>query len=89
MKDNIERIVKLLQHQEEKIHKEDDVGKSTHEDKNSSDVELPSINKHGIKGFYSNMGSNKGWSTKGIQLPKINMRKFDGKESITWIFHMD
>jgi hypothetical protein len=40
MEDNIGRIVKLLQHQEENIPKEDDVGQGTHDDKNSSNVDL-------------------------------------------------
>ena len=26
---------------------------------------------------------------KGLQLPKIDMRKFDGKDPITWIFQME
>lgn len=60
MEDNIERILKLLQHQDEKIPKEDDVGKGTHEDKNSAHFELPSMNKHDLRGFESNMGSNQG-----------------------------
>jgi hypothetical protein len=89
MEDNIGRIVKLLQLQEEKIRKEDEVGQGTHEDKNSAHVELPSMNKHDLKGFDSNMGSNQGWSTRGLQLPKIGMRKFDGKDPITWIFQME
>ena len=61
------------------------MGQVTREDKNSSRVELPSTNKHDLRGFDSNMGSNQGWSTRGIQLPKIDMRKFDGKDPITWI----
>ena len=87
--DNIERIVKLLQHQQENILKEDDVGQGTHEEKNNSHVELPSMNKHDLRGFDSNMGSNQGWSTRGLQLPKIDMRMFDGKDPITWIFQME
>jgi hypothetical protein len=58
MEDNIERIVKLLQHQEEKIPKEDDVCQGNHENKNSSHVELPSMNKQDLIGFDSNMRSN-------------------------------
>ena len=61
----------------------------THEDKNSAHVELPSMNEHDLKGFDSNMGSNQGWYTRGLQLPKIDMKKFDGKDSITWIFQME
>ena len=80
MEDNIEMIVNILQHQEENIPKEYDVGQGAHDDKNSAHVEHPSINKHGLRGF------DQGWSIRGIQLPKINMRNFDGKDPITWIF---
>ena len=89
MDDNIGRILYLLQLQVENIPKEDEVGQGTHEDKNSTHVQLPSMNKHDLRGFDSNMGSNQGWSTRGLQLPKIDMRKFDGKDPITWIFQMD
>ena len=53
--DNIGTIVKLLQLQDENIPKEDEVVQGTHEDKNSSHVELPYMNKHNIQGFDSNM----------------------------------
>jgi hypothetical protein len=89
MEDNIERMVKLLQHQEEKIPNEDDVVQGTHDDKNSSHVEKPSINKNGLRQFDSNTGSNQGWYTRGIKIPKIAMRKFDGKGPVTWIFQME
>ena len=49
MKHNIEKIINLLQHKEEKIPKQDDVRQSTHEHINSDHVELPSINKHGLQ----------------------------------------
>ena len=89
MEDNIGRIVKLLQLQGEKIPKEEEVDQGTHEETNSAHVELPSMNTHDIKGFDSNMGSNQGWSIWDIQFPKIDMRKFDGKDPITWIFQME
>ena len=89
MEDNIGRIVKLLQLQGETIPKEEEVDQGTHEEKNNSHVELPSMNKHDLRGFDSNMGSNQGWSTRGLQLPKINMRKLDGKDPITIIFQME
>ena len=41
------------------------------------------------RGFNYNNGINQVWSPKGIQLPNINMRKFDVKEPIAWIFQMD
>jgi hypothetical protein len=86
VEDNIGRIVKLLHHQDGKIPKEEELDQGTHEEKNSVGVELPSMNKHDIRGIDSNMGSNQGWSPRGLQLPKIDMRKFDGKDPITWIF---
>ena len=89
MEDNIRSIVKLLQLQDENIPKEDEVVQGTHEDKNSSHVELPSMNKYDLRGFDSNIGSNQGWCTKIVQLPKIDMRKFDAKDPITWIFQME
>ena len=65
------------------------MNQGTHEEKDSAHVELPSMNKHDLIGFDSNMGSNQVWSTRGLQLPKINMRKFDCKDPITWIFQME
>ena len=35
------------------------------------------------------MRSNQGWSTEGIQFPKINMNKFESKDPNTWIFQME
>ena len=87
MEDMIEIIVKLLQLQEEKIPIEDEVGQGTHEDKNSPHVELPSMNKNDLRGFDSNIGSNQGWSARGLQLPEIDMRKFYGKAP--WILQME
>ena len=57
--------------------------------KNSAQVEIPSMNKHDIKGIDSNMGINQGWFPRGIQLPNIDMRKFDGKDPITCILQME
>ena len=71
---NIKRIVKILKHKEENIPNEDGVGQGTHPNKNSSHVVLPSINKHGLRGFDSNIETNQGWSKRGIQHPKIDMR---------------
>ena len=59
------------------------MSQGTQEDKDSVLVDPPSINKHSLKGFDFNTGSNQGWSTMGIQLPKIKMGKFDGKDPIT------
>ena len=90
MEDNIvEIIVKILQNIEEKIPKGDDVDQGAHDDINSAQVEQPSTNKHFLRGLDSTVGSNQGWSKRGIQLPKIDMRKFDGKDPLTRIFQME
>ena len=84
MEDNIvERIVKLLQNTEENLPKGDDVDQGAHDYINSAQGEQPSINKHSLRGLDSNVGSNQGWSTRGIQLPNIDIRKFDGKDPLT------
>ena len=88
LEENMEIIIKLLQHPEEKIPNDDNVGQSTHDERNSSHFEKPSFSKSTPGGFDSNIGSNHGWLPRGIQLPKIDMRKFDGKDPITWIFQM-
>ena len=59
------------------------MGQGAQKDKDSVPVDPPSIKKHTLRGFDSNMRSNQGWSTRGIQLPKIDMKKFDGKDPIT------
>ena len=86
MEENMERIAKLVQKSEGKVPKGDDVARGYHEDKYSVHVDQASINT--LRGFDSNNGSNQGWSPRGIQIPKINMRKFDGKGPITRIFQM-
>jgi hypothetical protein len=65
------------------------VGQGTHDERNSSHFEKPSFSKSTLGGFDSNIGSNQRWLPRGIQLPKIDMRKFDGKDPITWIFQME
>ena len=89
LEENMERMINLLKHTEEKIPNGDNVGQGTHDDRNSSHFEQPSFSKHTPGGFDSNTGSNQGWFPRGIQLPKIDMRKFDGKDPITWIFQME
>ena len=39
-----------------------------------------------INGNHDFINSNVGWKTHHI--PKIHMRKFDGKDPVTWILHM-
>ena len=89
MEENMARIVKLIQNPKENISEGDDVAHGTREDKDSVQVYQPSTNKHSPRGFDSNNGSNQGWSSRGIQLPNIYMRKFDAKDPITWIFYME
>lgn len=89
MEEKKERIAKLIRNPEGKLPKGEDVAQGTQEEKDSVHVEQPSLNKNTPRGFDSNNGSNQGWSPKGIQLPKIDMRKFDGQDPITWIFQME
>ena len=89
LEESMERIVNLIQHIEEKHHNGDNVAQGTQDDRNSSHFEQPSFSKHTPGGFDSNTRSNQGWFPRGIQLPKIDMRKFDGKDPITWIFQME
>ena len=83
LEESMERIVNLIQHPEEKLPKDDKVGQGTHHERNSSHFEKPSFSKSTSRGFDSNTRSNQGWFPRGIQLPKIDMRKFDGKDPIT------
>ena len=83
MDDNIEMSVKIIENIDEKIPKGDYVGQGSHDDKNSTYFKQPSINKNSLKGFDFNTRSNQGGSTGGIELPKIKMRRFDGKDPIT------
>ena len=89
LEESMEIIINLIQHLEEKLPNDDKVGQGTHDERNSSHFEKPSFSKYTLGGFDSNTGSNYGWSPRGIQLPKINMRNFDGKDPITWIFKME
>ena len=86
--ENMQRLVMLIQNAEEKIPKDIDMGQGSQENKDMVKVDKPSITKPNIGGCDSNNGSNQAWSSRGIQLPKIDMRKFDGKDPITWIFQM-
>ena len=85
--ENMQRIIMLIQNVEEKIPKDIDMGQGSQENKDMVKVDKPSTNKPNIGGYVSNNGSNQAWSSRGIQLPKIDMRKFDGKDPI--IFQME
>jgi hypothetical protein len=89
LEESMEIIVNLIQHPKENLHNDDNVGQGTHDERNSSHFEKPSFSKSTPGGFDSNTGTNQGWFPRGIQLPKIDMRKFDAKYPITWIFQME
>ena len=75
LEEGMEKIVNLIQHTQEKLPNGDNVGQGTHDDRNTYHCEKPSFSKHTPGGFYSNTGSNMGSFPRGIQLPKIDMRK--------------
>jgi hypothetical protein len=54
------------------------VSEGTHENKGSIHVEKLSNKKNFPGGFNSNSEVNYGWFTKGMNLPKVGLRKFDG-----------
>ena len=89
IEERMEIIVNLIQHPKENLPNDDKVGQGTHDERNSSHIEKQSFSKSTPGGFDSNTGSNQGWFPRGIQLPKIDMRKFDRKYPITWIFQME
>ena len=89
LEESMDIIVNLIQHPKENLPNDDKVGQGTHDERNSSHIEKQSFSKSTPGGFDSNTGSNQGWFPRGIQLPKIDMRKFDRKDPITWIFQME
>lgn len=89
MDENMQRLVMLIQNEEEKILKHIDMGQGSQENKYMVQVDKPSTTKPNTRGYVSNNGCNQAWSSRGMQLPKLNMRKFDGKDPITWIFQME
>ena len=89
LEEGMDTIVNLIKHTEKNIPNGDNEGQGTHDDRNSSRFEQPSFSKHTPGGFDSQPRSNRGWFPRCNQLPKIDMRKFDGKEPITWIFQME
>ena len=75
--------------QNNRFPKDIDMGHGSQENKDMVQVDKPSIMNPNTGGYISNYGSNQAWSSRGIQLLKIDMRKFDGKYPITWIFYME
>ena len=60
LEESMERIVNLIQHLEEKLPNDDNVGQGTHDERNGSHFEKPSFSKSTPRGFDSNIGSNQG-----------------------------
>ena len=75
----MKRIVNIILHTKENLPNSDNVGKGPHYDRNNSHFKQPSFSKHTPGGFDSNIRINQGWFPRGIQLPNIDMRKFDEK----------
>jgi hypothetical protein len=53
------------------------VSRGTHEKTSSIQVEQLSNNKNFLGGFKSNSGVTYEWSPKGVNIPNIELRKFD------------
>jgi len=78
-------VVKLIHILNEGLRKSDNMINEIHENKGNIHVEQSSINKNILGGFNSNIESNHGWVPKGIHLSKVELRKFDGTYSFTWV----
>jgi len=61
-----------------RLPKIDKVSRGTHENKGSFQVEKLSNNKNCPRGFNSNIGVTYGGSPKGVNLPNVKLRNFDG-----------
>jgi hypothetical protein len=69
---------KIMEALNGRFPKIDKVYKGTHENKGGIQVEQISNNKNFPWGFNSNNGFSYGWSPKGVNLPKVELRKCDG-----------
>jgi hypothetical protein len=58
--------------------KSDIVIEETRENKGSIHVQQTLTNKNFSGGFNSNSGVNYGWVPKGVNFPKVELKKFDG-----------
>jgi hypothetical protein len=65
----------------------DKVSEGAYENKGSIHVEKLSNDNNVSRGFKSNNGVTYGWSPKGVNLPKVELRNFDGIEFFTWVNH--
>jgi hypothetical protein len=71
-------VAKLIYTLYKRLPKSDTMTKSTHENKFSIQVKQNSINNHVSEGFMFNSGVYYGWVPKGINLPKVELKNFDG-----------
>ena len=74
----------LMQALYERLRKSDNVAQGTKKD--SVYHKQSSINKHTLGGIDSNNGGNQGFFPAGVQIPKIDMRKFENNDPMTWTF---
>ena len=81
--ENMKNISNLIENSRDTHCTGDDMFWDTQEDKDSVCVEKHSMNKNIPKGNYSNHESHQGWSPRGTQLPKVDMRNFNGNDPIT------
>ena len=61
-----------------RLHKIDKGSEGTHENKGSIQVEKLSNDKTFPGGFNSNSGVTYRWLPKGVNFPKVELKKFDG-----------
>jgi hypothetical protein len=76
---------KILETLNGRLPEIDKVYEGSQENKGSIHVEQLSNNNNFPGGFNSNSGITYGWSPKGVNLPKVELRKFDGEEVFTWV----
>ena len=84
--ENMKNIASRIQNSRDTPCMGDDVFHDTQEDKDNVHVDQQSTNKNIPRGNYFINGSHQGWSPRVTQLPKIDIRNFDGNDPITWIF---
>jgi hypothetical protein len=81
----VEIKIFILQTLYGRLPKSDIVTEETHENKGSIHARQLAINKHFSCGFNSNSGVNYGWVPKGLNFPKVELKKFDGTKVFTWV----
>jgi hypothetical protein len=76
--------ISILKTLDGRLPKSDIVTKETHENNGSIHVENDSSNNKFSRRLKSNSGVNYGWAQKGVSLPKVELKKFDGTKFFTW-----